>query len=42
MKTYNDLVAVGENEKERIDFIRKAINEHRSSDRYTTGVADAL
>ena len=28
MKTYNDLVAVGENEKERIDFIRQAINEH--------------
>ena len=38
MKTYNDLVAVGENEKERIDFIRQAINEHCSSDRYKTAV----
>ena len=38
MKTYNDLVAVGENEKERIDFIRQAINEHCSSERYKTAV----
>ena len=38
MKTYNDLVAVGENEKERIDFIRQAINEHCNSDRYKTAV----
>lgn len=38
MRTYNDLVAVGENEKERIDFIRQAINEHCSSDRYKTAV----
>lgn len=38
MKTYNDLVAVGENEKERIDFIRQAINEHCKSDRYKTAV----
>lgn len=38
MKTYNDLVAVGENEKERIDFIRKAIDEHCSSERYKTAV----
>ena len=38
MKTYNDLVAVGENEKARIDFIRQAINEHCSSDRYKTAV----
>ena len=38
MKTYNDLVAVGENEKARIDFIRQAINEHCSSERYKTAV----
>ena len=38
MRTYNDLVAVGENEKERIDFIRQAINEHCNSDRYKTAV----
>ena len=38
MKTYNDLVAVGENEKERMDFIRKAINEHCNSERYKTAV----
>ena len=38
MKTYNDLVAVGENEKERIDFIRQAINDHCSSERYKTAV----
>ena len=36
--TYNDLLEIGENEKERIDFIRKAINEHCSSDRYKTAV----
>lgn len=38
MKTFNDLLAVGENEKERIDFIRQAINEHCSSERYKTAV----
>lgn len=38
MKTYNDLVAVGENEKARIDFIRQAINEHCSGERYKTAV----
>ena len=36
--TYNDLLEIGENEKERIDFIRQAINEHCSSDRYKTAV----
>lgn len=38
MKTFNDLLAVGENEKERIDFIRQAINEHCNSERYKTAV----
>ena len=36
--TYNDLLEIGENEKERIDFIRQAINEHCNSDRYNTAV----
>lgn len=36
--TYNDLVAVGENEKDRIDFICLAINAHRGTDAYKTAV----
>lgn len=36
--TYNDLLEIGENEKERIDFIRQAIDEHCSSDRYKIAV----
>ena len=38
MKTYQDLLEIGENEKARIDFIRQAINEHCSSERYKTAV----
>jgi len=34
MKTYQDLLAVGENEKDRIDFVRQVINEFKSSDIY--------
>lgn len=34
MKTYQDLLAVGENEKERKDFVRQLINEHKSSNDY--------
>ena len=34
MKTYQDLLAVGEDEKQRMDFIRQAINEHKSSQAY--------
>lgn len=36
MKTYNDLVAVGESESARTDFIRQAINEHKTSGLYRT------
>ena len=36
--TYNDLLEIDKKEKERIDFIRQAINEHCSSDRYKTAV----
>lgn len=32
--TYNDLIAVGESEQARIDFIRSAINAHRGSEAY--------
>lgn len=34
MKTYQDLLAVGENEKDRKDFVRALINEHKSSTDY--------
>lgn len=38
MKTYNDLVAVGESESARIKFIRDAITDHKSSEIYKTAV----
>ena len=38
MKTYQDLLDVGEDEKQRIDFIRQAINEHKSSPAYQFAV----
>ena len=34
MRTYQDLLAVGENEKERKDFVFDLINEHKSSQDY--------
>lgn len=34
MKTYQDLLAVGKDEKERKDFVRALINEHKSSKDY--------
>ena len=34
MRTFNDLVALGEDERARIDFIQSAINEHINSDAY--------
>lgn len=36
MRTYQDLVEVGQDEKARMDFILQAINEHKSSDMYKT------
>ena len=36
--TYNDLVAVGDNEQMRIDFIRSAINAHRGTAAYKMAV----
>ena len=38
MKTYQDLLEVGENESERIDFVRQVINEFKSSELYREGV----
>ena len=38
MKTYNDLIALGEDESERKAFILQAINEHKSSTLYKTAV----
>lgn len=38
MKTYQDLLAVGDNEKDRMEFVRGLINEHMSSDLYRTAV----
>ena len=35
MYTYQDLVAVGDDEKNRIDFVLQAINRHKSSDLYS-------
>lgn len=36
MKTYQDLIALGEDEKARKDFILQAINEHKTSNMYIT------
>jgi len=40
VKTYNDLLAIGEDEQARMAFVLGAINEHKSSDLYKTA-ADA-
>ena len=34
--TYNDLLEIGENERDRMEFVLDAINEHKSSDLYKT------
>lgn len=38
MVTYQDLIAVGRDEKARMDFIRRAINEHKGSRVYQMAV----
>lgn len=41
MITYQDLLAVGESDKARMDFVRSAIGRHQSSDEYRTAkIAD--
>lgn len=39
MRTYQDLLAVGENEKDRMEFVRGAVNDHTSSDDYKIAAA---
>jgi hypothetical protein len=34
IRTYNDLVEIGENERDRMQFVLSAINEHKSSEAY--------
>ena len=34
--TYNDLLEIGENERDRMEFVLDAINEHKGSDLYKT------
>lgn len=36
MKTYQDLLAVGESEANRMDFVRQVINDHKGSQLYRT------
>lgn len=38
MRTYQDLMELGENEQARMDFVRGAINEHKSTDAYRAAV----
>lgn len=38
MKTYQDLIAVGEDEETRMAFVRAVINEHKGSSLYQTAV----
>lgn len=42
MKTYNDLAALGDNEKERIAFLQSAISDNQSSDEYKIASEAAL
>ena len=34
IKTYQDLLEVGDTEKDRMNFVLSAINEHQSSEQY--------
>ena len=36
MKTYNDLLAVGESDKARMDFVRECITAHKASELFAT------
>lgn len=41
MKTYQDLIAVGQDENKRMDFVKQCINEHKSTNLYKTAwIAD--
>lgn len=36
MRTYQDFIEIGENEAERMEFVRELISEHKNSDLYKT------
>ena len=36
--TYQDLLAVGEDERERINFVLSAIHNHKNSEDYNTAI----
>jgi hypothetical protein len=38
LKTYQDLIALGDNDNARRDFLRDAVNEHKASDLYKIAV----
>lgn len=38
MKTYQDLLAIGDSDKERMDFVHRVITDHQSSDIYKIAV----
>lgn len=41
MRTYQDFIEIGENEADRMEFVREVIGEHKSSDLYKTAqIAD--
>lgn len=41
IKTYQDFIEIGENEADRMEFVREVISEHKSSDLYKTAqIAD--
>lgn len=42
IKTYQDLLEVGENERDRMDFVLSAINDHKASVDYKTAVDAGL
>ena len=39
LRTYQDLMEVGENEKDRMEFVRGAVNDHTSSSDYKIAAA---
>lgn len=42
MLTYQDLIRVGKNEQDRMDFVKNVINQHKSTELYKTAkIADA-
>ena len=42
MLTYQDFLAVGNREEDKMNFVRKAINHYKSSEMYKTAVVADL